>query len=291
MDLPSPPPERPPGRRRRAAAPPRAGRNLAAAVAVGLALGALILLSLYVVKVAFVGLALAAVLLAGWELANALGARGVRVPMPPVVLGTVAMLGAAYAGGPDALLLAAFLTVLAVLVWRLPEGPAGYVRDVTGGAFLTLYVPFLAGFAMLLLRETDGADRIVAFVLVTVCSDVGGYAVGVLIGRHPMAPTVSPKKTWEGFAGSALFSAVGGALIVALLLHAPAWVGVLLGLAAAGSATLGDLGESLLKRDLGVKDLGSLLPGHGGLMERLDSLVATAPVAWALLSLLVPGPR
>jgi phosphatidate cytidylyltransferase len=266
----------------------RAGRNLTAAIGVGLGLGAVVLLSLYVWKPAFVGVVAIAVVLGVWELSNALVADRVRVSVVPIGVGGLAILVAAYAGGSEPMLVALALTVLATMVWRLPENPSGYVRDVTSGIFTTLYVPFLAGFAALLLRETDGADRVVVFILLTVFSDVGGYVAGVLFGRHPMAPHVSPKKSWEGFAGSGLFCAVGGAIILPLLVDGAAAAGALIGLAVMLTATLGDLGESMIKRDLGIKDMGSLLPGHGGIMDRLDSLLPAAPVAFLLLSWLVP---
>jgi phosphatidate cytidylyltransferase len=267
----------------------RAGRNLPAAIAVGLGLGALILLTLYLWKPAFLPVVGAAVVIAVWELTNALHADRVRVPVVPVLVGALAILGAAYAGGSEPMLVALTLTILATLLWRLPENPAGYVRDITAGVFVTMYVPFLAAFAALLLRADDGADRVVVFIALTVLSDVGGYVAGVLFGRHPMAPTVSPKKSWEGFAGSALFTAAGGALLVTLLVDGQAWEGVLIGLAVMTAATLGDLGESMIKRDLGIKDMGSLLPGHGGMMDRLDSLLLAAPVTYLLLSWLVPA--
>lgn len=267
----------------------RAGRNLPAAIGVGLGLGAVILLTLYVWKPAFLAVVGAAVVLAVWELTNALHADRVRVPLVPVVVGALAVLGAAYAGGTEPLLVALTLTIVASVLWRLPENPAGYVRDVTAGVFVTMYVPFLAAFAALLLRADDGADRVVVFIALTVLSDVGGYAAGVLFGRHPMAPTVSPKKSWEGFAGSGIFAAVGGALLVTLLVDGEIWEGVLIGLAVMTAATLGDLGESMIKRDLGIKDMGSLLPGHGGMMDRLDSLLLAAPVTYLLLSWLVPA--
>jgi phosphatidate cytidylyltransferase len=276
---PAPPPER----------RGRAGRNLPAAVAVGLALAAMILLSLYVWKAAFVGVVLAAVLLGVWELSNALRAGGVRVPVVPVALCAVATLVAGYAGGAEPMLVAFVLGVLGVLVWRLPERPDGYLRDVSAGVLAIAYVPLLAGFAVLMLRPDDGPGRIVVFVLLTVLSDVGGYAAGVLLGRHPMAPAISPKKSWEGFAGSAVFAAVGGAVAVPLLLSASPVVGAAVGLAVMATATLGDLGESMIKRDLGIKDMGALLPGHGGVMDRLDSLLPVAPVAYLMLSRLVPA--
>jgi phosphatidate cytidylyltransferase len=277
--VPIPPPER----------RSRAGRNLTAAIGVGLGLGAVILLSLYLYKASFVAVVIVAVVLGLWELSNALNADRVRVAVVPVAVGGVAMLVAAYVGGSEPLVVALALTVLATMVWRLPEPPAGYVRDVTSGVFATVYVPFLAGFAILLLRADDGADRVVVFILLTVLSDVGGYVAGVLFGRHPMAPGISPKKSWEGFAGSALFTAVGGAVTLPLLLDGPVLGGVAVGVAVMLTATLGDLGESMIKRDLGIKDMGSLLPGHGGVMDRLDSLLPAAPVTFLLLSWIVPG--
>lgn len=267
----------------------RAGRNLKAAFGVGVSLGAVILLTLYTWKVAFVGVVAIAIVLGLWELANALGAARIRVPVVPVVIGAVAMLVAAYTGGPEPLLVALAITVLGVLAWRLPEGRDGFVRDVTAGMFAAVYVPFLAGFAVLLLRPDDGPDRVVVFILVTVLSDVGGYVAGVLLGRHPMAPRVSPKKSWEGFVGSIVFSAVGGAVVVPWLVDGSRAEGVAVGVALMLAATLGDLGESMIKRDLDIKDMGQLLPGHGGIMDRLDSLLPAAPVAFLLLAWLVPA--
>jgi phosphatidate cytidylyltransferase len=267
----------------------RAGRNLPAAIAVGVGLALLLIGSVYLWKPAFVVVLAAAVVLGLSELTNAFAAGRVRIPLVPVGVGGVAIVVSAYTGGTEPLLVALTLTFLAVLLWRLPENPAGYVRDMTAGVFATMYVPFLAAFAALLVREDDGADRVIVFVLLTVLSDIGGYASGVLFGRHPMAPKVSPKKSWEGAVGSALFSAVGGAIAVPLLLDGPVWAGIVVGLAAMAAATLGDLGESMIKRDLGIKDMGSLLPGHGGLMDRLDSLLLSAPVTYLLLTWLVPA--
>jgi phosphatidate cytidylyltransferase len=267
----------------------RAGRNLPAAIAVGLALGAVVLLSLYLWKAAFVGVVVVAIVLAAWELTNAFGSGRIRVPVVPLAVGSVAILVSAYAGGSEAMVVALALTVFAMMLWRSPENPKGYVRDVTAATFAALYLPFLAGFAVLLLRPDDGANRVVVFIVLTVLSDVGGYVAGVLFGKHPMAPTVSPKKSWEGFAGSALFCAAGGAVLQPTLLDGQILQGVVCGLAVMVSATLGDLGESMIKRDLGIKDMGSLLPGHGGIMDRLDSLLPAAPVTFLLLSWLVPA--
>ena len=153
--------------------------------------------------------------------------------------------------------------------------------------FTIVYVPFLGGFVALLLSEDRGELAIVTFILVTIASDIGGYIVGVLIGKHPMAPVISPKKSWEGFAGSALSCVVVGWLCVDYLLDGDWWVGVVLGVIAVVMATLGDLCESVMKRDLGIKDMSQIIPGHGGLMDRLDSLLATAAPTWLLLHYLV----
>jgi phosphatidate cytidylyltransferase len=266
----------------------RAGRNLPMAIGVGVTLAGLVLASLLIRKEAFVGLVSAAAVIAVWELAGALSVRRLAVPVVPLAVGAVGMLVSAFVAGEDGLLVSFGLTAFGVLLWRLIDGAEGAVRDVTASVFAAAYVPFLAGFAMLLLAAPDGAMRVILFILVTVASDIGGYTAGVLWGRHPMAPKVSPKKSWEGFAGSALACALAGSLGVVFLLHGRWWAGAAVGAAAVVTATVGDLSESLIKRDLGIKDMGTLLPGHGGMLDRIDSLLVTAPVVYVLLSLLVP---
>ena len=272
-------------------APPttgRAGRNLPVAIVVGLALGGLVLGTLYTVKAAFLGVVIAAILVGLWELVRALQQKEMRAPFVPLAVGTCCLLILAYTDGREAMTVAALLTGLAVVVWRLAEGARGLLADIAAGLMALAYVPFLAGFAALMLAPHDGARRVTAFIATVVASDVGGYALGVVAGRHLMAPQISPKKSWEGFVGSVIACALCGGLLLTLLLHVAWWKGVVFGLAVVCSATLGDLGESMVKRDLGIKDMGHLLPGHGGLMDRLDSLLPTAPVAWLLLSQLVP---
>jgi phosphatidate cytidylyltransferase len=268
--------------------PSRAGRNLPAAIGVGVGLGVVIIGSLLWEKSLFVLVVLAAVLVAGDEMIRALKTSGASIPRIPLLVGTTAMLVAAYFGGPMALLVGLALTALATIFWRMPGGSIGFVRDVTAGVFLLGYVPLLAGFAVLLVQpDSDGPQRVVTFFLVVVASDVGGYAVGVLFGKHPMAPTISPKKSWEGFAGSTLACIGAGIGSVVWLLDGAWWAGAIVGAVAVLTATVGDLAESMIKRDLGIKDMSNLLPGHGGLMDRLDSLLATAPAVWLLLHLLV----
>ena len=267
-----------------ATAPGRAGRNLPAAIAVGLSLGAAILGSVYSpARWTFIVIVLAAILLGTSEVVRALRTLGAQPPLVPLLVGAAAMVVVGYRNGPEDLFLAFVLTVLGVLVWRLADPIEGVLRDVTAAVFTAAYVPFLAGFAALMTAPPDGPRRITAFIATVVCSDVGGYAAGVLFGKHPMAPTVSPKKSWEGFAGSLLACAVAGGIFFVTLFDVPWWQGVIYGLCVVLSATLGDLGESMIKRDIGIKDMGHLLPGHGGIMDRLDSLLPTAPIAWLLL--------
>ncbi len=270
-----------PTRRRKRRGP---GRNLPAAIAVGCALGGAVLASLYLAPATFVGLASVAVVLGIWELGHALAHRDVELATLPLSVGSVATLVAAYAGGVEPMLIGLTATVFAGIAWRARFGEIGYLRDISAGTLATVYVPLLIGFAMLLLRSPHGNARVVVFILAVVASDVGGFAAGVIFGRHPMAPTISPRKSWEGFAGSVILSAAVTGYAMPALLDGPLWLGIVLGLASAVSATGGDLAESLLKRDLGIKDMGSLLPGHGGIMDRLDSLLPTAPIAYLLMA-------
>jgi phosphatidate cytidylyltransferase len=264
----------------------RAGRDLRAATAVGLSLIAVVALSLAFRPEVFVLLAIVAVLIADWELSRAVGRRRIEIPLLPLWVGTVGMLVSAWVGGPSALVTALVLTAGTIFVWRVLDGGGlAAVRDAAAGIFIAAYVPFLAGFAVLIAALEDGPLLVGTFILLVIGNDLGGYIAGVLLGKHPMAPSISPKKSWEGFAGSVLLSAAIGGLTFGMVLGADWWAGVGLGILTVLTATTGDLSESLLKRDLGLKDLGALLPGHGGVMDRLDSLLVTAPVCYLVFSL------
>ncbi|MEO6996763.1 MAG: phosphatidate cytidylyltransferase [Terracoccus sp.] len=271
-----------------AAKPSRAGRDLKAALAVGFGLGALIISTLLIRKELFVVVIMVAIAIGIWEIRAALRHQGVQAPLVPPVVGSVVMLWAAFVHGPVALTVAWALTCAATLVWRSVGRLEGAGRDVLGGVFISTYPPLLAGFAVMLMTPDDGVARAFTFLIIGVCSDVGGYAAGVLFGKHPMAPSISPKKSWEGFGGSVALCVVGGALCVYFFLEDAWWIGAALGVGVAAAATVGDLMESLIKRDLGVKDMSNILPGHGGIMDRLDSLIVVAPVVWAVLTLLAP---
>ncbi|MFC4856401.1 phosphatidate cytidylyltransferase [Actinophytocola glycyrrhizae] len=269
---------------------PKAGRNLPAAIAVGVLLGATVLVSLLTVRQIFVGIVAVAVAVGTYELAGALK-RGadLRVTLWPVLIGGQAMVWLSWPFGREGLLAAFVVTILACLVWRFRGGAENYLRDVSSSILTAAYVPLFASFAAMLVVAEDGVARVLCFLIVVVCNDVGGYTTGAKLGRHPMAPTISPKKSWEGFIGSMVFGVVAGTLAVTFTLDGQWWQGALFGAAIVCTATVGDLVESLIKRDLGIKDMGTLLPGHGGLMDRLDSLLPSAVVSWLLLSLFITG--
>jgi phosphatidate cytidylyltransferase len=265
----------------------RAGRNLPAAIGSAVVLLAAIALSLVFWEPAFMIIVGAAVVVAVWEMHQGLKARDIDIPQEPLMLGGVVMVVVAYLFGAPALVTATAVTGLVTMLWLLRRGVPGYVQNSTAAIFTLVYIPFLGSFVALLLAEDEGVKAIITFILVTIASDIGGYAAGATLGKHPMAPLISPKKSWEGFAGSALACVVAGYLLVVYLLDGDWWVGVLLGLITVVMATLGDLCESVMKRDLGIKDMSQIIPGHGGLMDRLDSLLATAPAIWLLLHYLV----
>ena len=266
----------------------KTGRNLPAAIGVGVILGGLALLTLLTVKATFLIYMGVALLIALKELDTALKTKSITIPLIPVVLGGAAMLTAGYWAAGGAVAAAFALTVLAVLIARMFGGTEGYVRDVTAGVFVTAYLPLLGATVSAMLAPHDGGKRVLVFVVLAICSDIGGYFAGITLsaatGGHPLVPRISPKKTWEGLAGSALVSIVAGAILLPALLHGHWWQGIITGAAAVAAAVFGDLAESMIKRDLAIKDMGSLLPGHGGVLDRLDSLLACAPVIWLLLA-------
>jgi phosphatidate cytidylyltransferase len=267
----------------------RAGRDVPISIAVGLVLIVVIVASLAFFKDLFLIVVAVAIVIALWEMGRALAHNGTWLPLAPMAAGSVGMIVGAYYGGPDLLVVFLAATLLGSILWRMPRGQDGFVRDITATGFVLVYLPFLASFVALLLSEDDGIERVLTFVAVTIASDIGGFVAGVLFGRHPMAPVISPKKTWEGFAGSTIGCLLAGVACLAWLLDDDWWIGLVLGAVAVVAATLGDLAESLIKRDLGIKDMSNILPGHGGIMDRLDSLLATVSVVWLILYFLVPG--
>ena len=262
----------------------RAGRNLLSAFVIGASLGIfLVLLPVLYLPWLFSIIVSVAMVVSAQELRGALANRDIHIATVPVYVGVAALPQAAYWWGPLPFIAVFGATVLAIMGWRLVGGPDRYVADTAASLMVTSYLGLMAGFVGLMLASSEGGARIAAFVILTICSDIGGYVAGVLFGKHPIAPRLSPKKSSEGFAGSLLLQSVAGVLLFVFLFDAPWWQGLVTGLVLTVTATAGDFVESAIKRDLGVKDMSSLLPGHGGLMDRLDSLLPNAFTSWLLL--------
>ena len=266
----------------------RTGRNLIVATLIGLAFGAALLLSLLVIKELFLVFAVLIAGFASYELTQALRKGGYHVPRIPTVAVAVLAVPVAYYGGAGGQLLAVLGGILVVTLWRVVEqavprlrrSGVSLTRDLAAGAFVQGYVTFLATFAVVLTAAEGGQWWTLAFIITAVAADTGAYAFGLMFGKHKMAPIISPKKTWEGFAGGAAMSLVAGVLLSTLMLGNTWWFGLIFGAAIFLSATLGDLVESLIKRDIGIKDMSSWLPGHGGFLDRLDSILPSAAVAF-----------
>ncbi len=269
----------------------RAGRDLPAAIAVSLLLGGMLISTLIFAPRGWVLILSVAMAIATHEVVKRLREAGYSIPLIPLLLGGQAMIWLTWPFGAAGALGGYGGTVLVCLIWRLlSQGlrtqPVNYLRDVAVTIFLATWIPLFAAFGALLVYPEDGWARVFAFMLVVAFSDIGGYAAGVLFGKHRMVPAISPKKSWEGLAGSLVCGTAAAVLAVAFLMHKPWWVGVPLGIMLVITATLGDLVESQFKRDLGIKDMGTLLPGHGGLMDRIDGALPSAAATWIVLSLL-----
>ncbi|MCB5281598.1 MAG: phosphatidate cytidylyltransferase [Arthrobacter sp.] len=287
-------------RKQRTNPTPKAGRNLPAAIVVGLGMLFFVLGGLLFLPLGFVLIVTAFGVFGVWEVFRALEASGTRVPIVPVMIGTAAMPVSSYFGGVESLLFAMMLSSVAVLLWRSLDGAAGSARSIFAGVFTLAWIPFMISFAVLPLHtvagETPvwlwpdglippGAWQIATLLLLVVANDTFGYLVGASIGKHPMAPKISPKKSWEGFAGSIAGATLVGVLAAVYVLDKPWWFGAALAAGMVAAATAGDLSESMVKRELGIKDMSSILPGHGGVMDRLDSIVFASPAAFILYSL------
>ena len=263
----------------------KAGRKLLPSILVSLILVALVWLTLAYARVLFAVLIAIAVSLGVREMARAFSAAGTRISMRSLIVATCGLTYAAWSAGVEGLAVATAITFPVLLIFRLRKGPQDFVKGATATTLTLIYLPFLAGFLVLLARPDDGLARVMTFVVLVGCNDTFGYLVGVLTGRHPLVPAISPKKSWEGLIGSILFTCLGGALSFHYILDLQWWIGVLVGLMIVFTATTGDLIESAMKRDLSLKDMGSLLPGHGGMLDRLDSVLISAPALYLALEL------
>ncbi|MGV0397654.1 phosphatidate cytidylyltransferase [Corynebacterium suicordis] len=271
-----------------------AGRDLKQAIGVGVLLALLVLGALQS-PVTWYPLVATAMGLASYEVWRRLYETGYVLPLATIVIGSQLMVYLSWPFGTTGLVAGYGLSVLLLMVTRLfhhgrKSPPHNYVRDTAVGIFILTWIPLFGAFAAMLSRmennEVAGSAFIFTFMLCVIASDVGGYVFGVFFGTHSMAPAVSPKKSWEGFAGSVVFSIAAGIGCVTLMLGGEFWVGILLGVGLATCGTLGDLVESQFKRDLGIKDMSGMLPGHGGLMDRLDGLLPAAMITWVVLNML-----
>ena len=264
----------------------RAGRKLIPSILVSLGLLVVIFGTLVYVPTFFAIFVGGAVLLALKELVAALHARGIEVRFLHLGIANAVVLASAWLAGLPGLSVSIVVAMVVLLFLQLLKGVEGFVKNATATTFALLYPGFVAGFIFLLARSGDGIAYITTLVIIVACNDTFAYIVGVLIGKHPLAPKISPRKSWEGFFGGLIFTAIGSSLASYYLLDRHPIIGAVTGLLGVLAATVGDLIESAIKRDLSLKDMGNLLPGHGGMLDRLDSVLITAPVIWCAIELL-----
>lgn len=265
----------------------KTGRNLPLATFVALGLFGLVLLSTFVLNWLFLPLLTIFVCLAVSELANALNLKSNQIRRNDLLLLTPILLISAYFGGLQALLISFGLGIMFLIITTLRSGIDDFNNKISKSVFALTYLPFMAAFVLIMLNQDSGPLRVLAFILLTVASDTGAYFSGIIFGRHPMAPNISPAKTWEGFAGGLGLQIAMGALVFTYFFEAALWQGLAAGALLTVTAVLGDLLESAIKRDAGIKDMSGILPGHGGVLDRLDSLIPNALVAWAVFSWLL----
>lgn len=269
----------------------RAGRDLPAAIAVGAVLGAMAIGSLLFAPKWWFPLLSIAIAIATHEVIRRLREHGYVLPVVPLLVGGQAMIWLAWPWGVEGTLGAYGATIVVAMVWRLlghglNEQPVNYLRDIAASVLLATWVPLFASFTALLIFQDNGGARVFTVIATVVFADIGGYTAGVLFGKHLLAPAISPKKSWEGLGGSLVFGIAAAVVSVTFLLHKDAWVGLPLGLMLVITGVLGDLVESQVKRDMGIKDMGTLLPGHGGIMDRIDAMLPSAVAGWIVLTLL-----
>lgn len=274
----------PPGDRPATTAP-RGGRNLPVAIGVGAGLAVMFVGSVLIHPVlflTFVGLNLVIALL---ELDVALTTTKVRPPTVVALLALPVMLYGAYLFGSDAIVVGLFGALAFGFVYVMATHERGHtVSRMAALALMLLWVNLLASSLGLLLARDEGYWYVMAATALAVTNDVGAYAFGRNFGRTRMAPAISPAKTWEGFGGALVVTVVMAVLVTAQVVPGVTVpVAVVLAVAVGLAATLGDLAESLMKRDLGVKDLGTIFPGHGGVMDRIDALLFALPTAHLVL--------
>jgi phosphatidate cytidylyltransferase len=261
-------------------------RSVWQAVGVGLLLGGVVIGLLLAGKLPFFIFAFVVVLLAQAELYAVLKAAGYSpVALLGLICGAVVLAGA-YARGAPALALGIALPLPLLVLWGLTV-PIDRVRSLVGSTYFGIvYGPLMVGFAILLLRGRDGLVLTATVVGMSAFHDTGAYLLGRKIGRHPMAKRTSPGKTWEGFAAGTVLTVAASVAVLPFVHPFDVLLALKLSLVLSCTTPIGDLAESLVKRDLGVKDMGSLVPGHGGFFDRIDGIIFNAPIAYFLLRVL-----
>ncbi len=264
----------------------RAGRKLLPSILVSLTLLTLIFGTINIEPKLFLLLILIAIMLGVRELTHAYRAGGIELPDLPIMLIASVILVASWFGGTEGLAVSTGLSIPILMFFLLMISQKDFIKRSTSAVFAVFYLAVLGGFILLVANHPDGGKRILALVILIACNDTFAYFAGVLFGKHKMAPTISPKKSWEGLVGGLIASLIGGALVFQNAFETQWYVGCAVGVMTVITATCGDLIESAIKRDLAIKDMSNLLPGHGGIMDRLDSALFTAPAVWFAFELI-----
>ena len=264
----------------------RAGRKLLPSILVSLSLLTLIFGSITLEPKLFLALICVVILLGVRELTHAYRAGGIELPDLPLMIAALIILLASWFGGTQGLAVSTSLIFPVLMVLLLAISQKDFIKRSTSAIFAVFYLAVLGGFILLLANNEAGAKHILALVILISCNDTFAYFAGVLFGKHKLVPSISPKKSWEGLIGGLIASLIGGALVFHLAFETAWYVGSAIGVMTVVTATCGDLIESAIKRDLAIKDMSNLLPGHGGIMDRLDSALFTAPAVWFAFELI-----
>jgi phosphatidate cytidylyltransferase len=264
----------------------RAGRKLLPSILVSILLLAIIFSTINTEPILFFGFIWVVIMIGVREIANAYRKGGIELPDYILMIAATVLLVATWNGESEGLAVSAGLTIPILMFTLLLISQKDFIKRSTSAVFITFYLAVLGGFILLLANHPDGALRILTLVILIACNDTFAYIAGVLIGKHKLAPSISPKKSWEGLIGGAIAAIVGGSLIFHYLFEVIWIVGAAIGVMTVVTATCGDLIESAIKRDLAIKDMSNLLPGHGGIMDRLDSALFTAPAVWFAFELI-----
>jgi phosphatidate cytidylyltransferase len=264
----------------------RAGRKLLPSILVSLLLLTLIFGSIYLQPLLFLALICIVISLGVRELTQAYRTGGIELPDLPIIAAALIILLASWFGDTEGLAVSTGLIIPILMFLLLLISQKDFIKRSTSAVFSVFYLAVLGGFILLLANNPDGGERILALVILIACNDTFAYFAGIIFGKHKMAPSISPKKSWEGLIGGLIASLIGGALIFHYTFDVAWYVGSAIGLMTVVTATCGDLIESAIKRDLAIKDMSNLLPGHGGIMDRLDSALFTAPAVWFAFELI-----